>query len=77
MMQSRTTQVVLYGLCVLFCVGYAIDGVADLVFSDRSVAYVATLGQTGFTIMTVTRVVVCVVTGLAFGRLIVKMFRDG
>lgn len=72
-MQSTEAQVVLYGIVVAFCAYYAIDGVRELMDPERAAPYVEVMGQTTYYVVTVARVLMCLVTGGAFARMMMRM----
>jgi hypothetical protein len=76
-MQSRQAQVVLYGICVFFCVYYAVDGVLEMLSPERSAQMMSATGETGYYALTIVRCVVLLITGGAFGRIVLKTLRDG
>ena len=75
-MQSRETQLFLYGVVVVFCVYYAVDAVRELMTPERSAVLMEAMGSTAYYIVTVLRAVVCLGTGVAFARMALRIFRD-
>ena len=76
-MQSRQAQIVLYSICVFFCVFYAVDGVMEMLSPERSAQMMGALGETGYYAVTIARCVVLLITGVAFGRIVLKTIREG
>lgn len=74
-MDSPEAQVAMYCVCVAFCVFYAVGAVRDLISPTANEQLVASIGEGGFLALTITRLVVCIVTGAAFGRLALKIHR--
>ncbi len=74
-MQSREVQLVLYGVVVAFCLYYAVDAVRELMDPERSAALVEAMGQTTYYVVTVLRALVCLGTGVAFARILLKIAR--
>ncbi|MDO4798850.1 MAG: hypothetical protein Q4A01_12625 [Coriobacteriales bacterium] len=75
-MQEKRTQVVLYGICVFFCLFYAIDGVRELLTPERVEQMVAIMGAPGYYAMTIVRTVVLLITAVAFGRIAYKAYKE-
>ena len=76
-MQSKPVRIFLYGLCTVCCAFYAFGAVMDLVSpGDSAVMLAQAMGQTGFTVMTVVRLLVCLWAAFAFGRLTFKIFQE-
>ena len=75
-MQNKQTQAILYGICVFFCVLYAVDGILEMMSPERSAAMIAQIGEAGYYAMTIIRTVVLFGTGLAFGRIVLKKYRE-
>ena len=71
-MQSKQMQTILYSVCVFFCLYYAFGGVMDLVHPERSAALIANTGEAGFYALTIARIVVLIITGCAFARIVYK-----
>lgn len=71
-MQSKQAQVVLYSICVFFCILYAVDGVLEMMSPERSASMIEAIGETGYYAMTIVRCVVLLITGVAFGRIVLK-----
>ena len=74
-MQTKEAQMVLYSICVLFCVFYAVDGVMEMMSPERSALMMSNIGQPGYYALTITRVVVLLITGFAFGRVVYKIYK--
>ena len=72
-MQSREARIVLYGVCVAFTLYYAIDAILELLDPVRSASLIETLGATTFYLMDIGRAVVCLITGIAFGRMLYRL----
>lgn len=75
-MQSKQAQVVLYGICVFFCLFYAVDGIMELMSPERSAAMMGALGETGYYALTVVRTVVLLGTAVAFGRVVIRTYNE-
>ena len=75
-MQSKQMQVVLYSVCVFFCLFYAVGGVMDMMHPERSAALIANIGETGYYVLTIVRTVVLLVTAGAFARIVYKMAKS-
>ena len=75
-MQSKQMQMVLYSVCVFFCLFYAVGGIMDLMNPERSAALVANIGETGYLVLTIVRTVVLLVTAGAFARIVYKMAKS-
>lgn len=76
-MQSRQAQIVLYSICVFFCVFYAVDGVLEMLSPERSAQMMGALGETGYYAVTIIRCIVLLITGAAFGRIVLRTMREG
>ena len=76
-MQSKPARLVLNAICAVFCGYYAIAAVFDIVSpNEQAQVLINTMGQMGFTIMTVVRLLVCLWGAVAFGRLTVKVLQE-
>ena len=75
-MQSKQMQMVLYSVCVFFCLFYAVGGIVDMMHPERSAALVANIGETGYLVLTIVRTVVLLVTAGAFARIVYKMAKS-
>ncbi len=76
-MQSREAQLVLYSICVFFCLYYAVDGIMEMMSPERSALMIANIGQGGYMALTITRTVVLAITAVAFGRIVYKIYKHG
>lgn len=75
--QSKPVQVFLYGFCSVCCAFYSVGAVVDLVRPDDSTQLlIETMGQQGFVIMTVVRLLVCLWAAVAFARMTVKALQS-
>ena len=75
-MQSKNAQVAMYGICVFFCIFYAVDGVLEMLSPERSANLIHMIGAPGYYAMTIIRCVVLLVTGLLFGRMMLKRLNE-
>ncbi len=75
-MQSREAQFILYGICIAACIYYGVDGILELMSSDRSAMYIQAMGETTYRVVMILRVVVCFGTGAAFLRVLLRNARD-
>ena len=75
-MRSKPAQIVLYSLCVLFCLRYAIAGVWELMHPQDAVTLIQTMGETAYYVVTIARVAVCFITGIMFGRIVYRIARE-
>ncbi len=75
-MERRQTQLFLYGICVVCCLFYAVDGVLELMSPERSAVMIDRMGSAGYYAMTIIRTVVLVITAVAFGRVAYKNLKD-
>lgn len=75
-MQSKQTQVIMYGICVFFCVFYAVDGIMEMLSPERSALMMSNIGEGGYYALAITRTVVLLVTAGAFGRIVLKTLRE-
>lgn len=76
MMQTRQARIVMYGICVFFCVYYGVDAVMEMLSPERSANLMQIAGPVGYYAMTIVRAVVCMGTGIAFGRLVLKALNE-
>ena len=74
-MQERKTQLLLYGICVISCLFYAVDGILELLSAERSARMIAMMGAGGYYAMTIIRTIVLIVTAIAFGRIAYKTYK--
>lgn len=75
--QSRPVRIFLYGLCTVCCLYYSFGAVMDLVSPAESAAMlIESMGKTGFVIMTVVRLLVCLWAAVSFGRLTFKIIKE-
>lgn len=75
-MQSKQVQTVMYGICVFFCLFYAVDGVMELMSPERSANMMEAIGAPGYYAITIVRCVVLVITGIAFGRIALRTMKE-
>ncbi len=75
-MQSKQTQTFLYGICIAFCLFYAVDGIMEMMSPERSAMLMSSIGETGYYALTITRTVVLVITAAAFGRILYKNINE-
>lgn len=75
-MQSKQTRMAMYGICVFFCLFYAVDGVMEMMSPERSALMMANIGETGYYALTIIRTVVLIITGIAFGRIVLKTYKE-
>lgn len=75
-MQSKQVQTVMYGICVFFCLYYAVDGILEMLDPERSATMMGAIGAPGYYAMTIVRCVVLLITGIAFGRIALRSARD-
>ncbi len=75
-MQSSQMQTILYGICVMFCVIYAIDGIRELMSPERSANMIQMMGAPGYYAMIIIRTIVLFATAIAFGRIALKNYKD-
>lgn len=75
-MQTRQARIVTYSICVAFCFYYVLDAVMELLDPERSAALIETLGETTFYLMDGGRALACLVTGIAFGRMLLKVIEE-
>ena len=75
-MQDKNVQTVLYCICVLFCLGYAVDGIIELLSPERSANMISLMGAPGYYAMTIIRTVVLLITAFAFGRIAYRHFTE-
>ena len=75
-MQDKNVQAALYSICVLFCLGYALDGILELMSPERSANMITLMGAPGYYAMTIIRTVVLLITAFAFGRIVYKRFTE-
>ena len=75
-MQTKRARMFLYGICVFFCVVYAVDGLIELFTPERAAKMIEIMGQPGYYAMTIIRTVVLLITAFAFGRIVYKRFTE-
>ncbi len=75
-MQSKQVQIVLYSVCVFFCVLYAVTGVMEMMSPNRSTALVQAIGDTGYNALMIARTIVLAITAVAFARVVYKTYKD-
>ena len=75
-MQSKNARLAMYGICVFFCVYYAVDAVMEMMSPERSAYMMQETGSTVYYVITVARAIVLLVTGIAFGRMWFKVFKE-
>lgn len=75
-MQGKQVQMVMYSICVAFCLFYAVDGVMEMMSPERSALMMQNIGETGYYALTITRTVVLLITAFAFGRIVLKTYRE-
>ena len=75
-MQSRKARLAMYGICVFFCVYYAVDAVLEMMSPERSALMMQATGATAYYAITVARAVVLLFTGGAFGRMWLKVLKE-
>ncbi len=76
-MQSKRMRVLLYGLCTVFCGYYSLGAVMDLVSPGDSARMLAeSMGQLGYVVMTVLRLLACLWAAIAFARLALAAARE-
>lgn len=76
-MQRKSVQVALYGICTIFCLAYAVDGIRELISPDSSAALIESIGTTAFYALTITRSVILLITTVAFARITYKTYAQG
>ena len=59
-MQTKRARMFLYGICVFFCAAKMIE----------------IMGQPGYYAMTIIRTIVLLATGVAFGRMVIKISNE-
>ena len=74
--QKRETRMALYGICVFFCFFHAFNSLTEMLSPERSAAQIAMMGSTGYYAMAIIRTVVLIATGIAFGRIVLKTYRQ-
>lgn len=72
-MRQKSVQTLMYGICVLFCVFYAVDGVLEMMSPERSALMMQSIGAPGYYALTVVRTIVLIATGVAFARMAFRM----
>lgn len=72
-MQQKSVQMLMYGICVLFCLYYAVDGIMEMMSPERSALMMQSLGATGYYALTIVRTIVLVCTAGAFARMVLRM----
>lgn len=75
-MQRKQTRMALYGICVFFCLYYAVDGIMEMMSPERSALMMTNIGETGYYALTIARIVVLLITGVAFGRIVLKTYKE-
>lgn len=76
-MRSKAVRLALNGLCAVICGYYAVSAVFDIVSpNEQSQMLVEAMGQTGFMVMTIVRLLVCLWASIAFARLTVKVLQE-
>ena len=75
-MQTKNTRLAMYGICVFFCVYYAVDALLEMMSPERSAYMMQATGPTMYYVITVARVIVLLATGGAFGRMWFKVFKE-
>ena len=76
-MQSRPVRIFLYALCTACCLYYSFGAVMDIVSpGDSAAMLIASMGQAGFMVMTVIRLLVCLWAAFSFGRMTLKAIKD-
>lgn len=75
-MQTRMGKVVMYGIVVVVCTFYSIDGIMEMLSPER-VAYMSqVIGEPGYYAITIARVAVLIWVVIAFARMAIKAFRE-
>ena len=76
-MEDKPTRILLNALCMVFCGYYAVGAVIDLVRpSESSQLLIAQMGQTGYIVMTVVRLLVMLWAAVAFARMAYKVYKE-
>ncbi|MBR3326881.1 MAG: hypothetical protein IKG22_06110 [Atopobiaceae bacterium] len=76
LMQTKRARMFLYGICVFFCVVYAVDGLIEMFTPERAAKMIEIMGQPGYYAMTIIRTIVLLATGVAFGRMVIKISNE-
>lgn len=76
-MQERPTRILLNALCSVICGFYGVGAVVDLVRpGDSAQMLMEQMGTTGYTVMTVARLLVMLWACIAFARSAVKVLQE-
>ena len=75
-MQGRQARLVMNGLCVFFCVYYGVDALMEMLTPERAELMMQSLGPTAYYAVTIVRMLVCLGTGVAFGRMFLKVLNE-
>lgn len=75
-MQSKQTQMVMYSICVFFCLFYAVDGIMEMMSPERSALMMANIGAGGYYAIMIVRTIVLFITAGAFGRIVYKNYKE-
>ncbi len=74
---SREGQMAMYGIAALFAAYYGIDAFRELLHPDLNSQLALSIGTGGYYALLIARLVVCIITSVAFGKLIYKIYKHG
>ena len=75
-MQSKQARLVMYAACVAFTIYYAIDAMREMFSPDQSAALIQAMGEPTFYLMEIGRAAVCLITGIAFARILWRTYNE-
>ncbi|MDO4537079.1 MAG: hypothetical protein Q4B54_02875 [Coriobacteriales bacterium] len=75
-MQSKQARMVLNSLVCVICAFYAVSGVKELLTPESSAQFMQVIGPTGYYVVTIARILVCVWVSIAFARMAYKASQE-